>query len=565
MLSGFCSTLGFPVVAYSVCQHEKNFRPKTRCKRNFPWLTRQRNSPRYLSVFASGQDTDGVASPTLKTFPTLVRNQTLLKNIADLGFVEPLPIQATAIPVIAEGGDAMLSSYTGSGKTLAFLLPLLEKIDPSRKEVQLLIIEPTRELAVQVANVCEKLLKHSNVRNVCLIGGANVQRQISSLKEKQPQVVIGTPGRMLELSVTKNVLNLRHVFAVVLDEIDQCLEDVYVHQLESIVSACVARQQTIFCSATCDSESVLEASKRLQRDPVMLGKNIGLSVPENIQHLMLVSPKHKHLETLKRILFAEPLPTSILVFVNDQHRVGVVANKLKEMKLKASCIQGNSSKIERAKVLKEFRERKHLILVSTEVLARGMDFPFVSHVIQLELATDAQHYLHRAGRCGRAGIPGFCFSIVVPEHRFVLEKFSKTLKITIRQVDIRNNRLFFQGKPLAWRTPTVLGRHLSIQEQDKEDVFRINKEFDALVEQLEKAATWDDIRDDIDDTADDEISLEEEKKEEKVEEKKKETSNESKKAKKKAKLSRIAKLHGWVGNRTENTNEKKDNGGEYVP
>lgn len=215
--------------------------------------------------------------------------------------------------------------------------------------------------------------------------------------------------------------------------------------------------------------------------------------PENIQHFVVTAEKHKHLEVVRRILFADPLPSAVIIFVNDQHRAGVVASKLREFKLKVTYMQGNQTKLERSQVMKEFRERKYPILVCTEVLARGMDFPFVSHVIQLELPTDAQHYLHRAGRCGRAGVQGFCFSIVSPEYLFVMKKFSKSLKISIHPVQVKNNKLFTQGKQRVLEFSNRLPPSRMHQDEYLPSASELEAQFDQLVKELEEAETWEDV------------------------------------------------------------------------
>ncbi|GJQ09971.1 hypothetical protein GpartN1_g1762.t1 [Galdieria partita] len=503
-------------------------------------------------------------------FDWLVQNKTLLHNIERLGYSSPLPIQHSAIPCIKRGLDVTLGSHTGSGKTLAFLLPILERIDVQQRQLQVVIIEPTRELCVQTANVCDSLASNMSIKSVSLIGGANIQRQMDSLKEKQPHIVLGTPGRLYELTVERHILNPIQASIVVVDEVDQCLDTPNNREkLEALLQRCSSRKQTIFCSATCTLPCVVEASQRYQNNAVVLGSEwTTRGSPQNIHHFMITTAKHKHLEAVRRILFAHPLPSSVIIFVNDQHRAGVIASKLQEFKLKAAYMQGNQTKMERAKVLKDFRQRKYPILVCTEVLARGMDFPFVSHVIQLELPTDAQHYLHRAGRCGRAGITGFCFSIVSPEYQFVMRKFSKALDINIHSVEIRNNKLFVQGKEWMLESNDLLPPSKVHQDKSLPKLSELEAQFDQLVKELEEAETWEDVEDvDTDEylntvTADDDVNsktdiMERSDVPRKVSshQKKKTANRQNKKKsqslgkKEKERLTAIARNKGWVGNR----------------
>ncbi|EME31126.1 DEAD-box ATP-dependent RNA helicase CshC [Galdieria sulphuraria] len=503
-------------------------------------------------------------------FCSLIENKTLLENIERWGFQSPLPIQSSAIPYIKRGLDVTLGSHTGSGKTLAFLLPILEGINVQHKQPQVFIIEPTRELCVQIAKVCESLASNMGIRSISLIGGANIQRQIDSLKERQPHIVLGTPGRLYELLIERHILNATQVSIVVIDEVDHCLDmPSNGEKLEALLQRCASRKQTIFCSATCSSQCVVEASKRYQNNAVVLGSEwTPHGVPQNIHHFMITTSKHKHLEAIRSILFAHPLPSAVIIFVNDQHRAGVIASKLQEFKLKVTYMQGNQTKMERAKVLKDFRQLKYPILVCTEVLARGMDFPFVSHVIQLELPTDAQHYLHRAGRCGRAGVTGFCFSIVSPEYQFVMRKFSKALNITIHSVEIRNNKIFSKGREWVFETSNLLPPNEVHRDKSLPRIPEMEAQLDQWIKELEDAETWEDVENiDMDDEYLDGVSDGEESKTVIVEpsnvpmevsSNKKPTrnvqtqNNNGKKHQqldKKKRITAIARQQGWVGNR----------------
>lgn len=354
----------------------------------------------------------------------------------DFGFETTTHVQLSAMPRIAEGSDVMIQSYTGTGKTLAFLLPIFEGIDEENTSVQAVVIAPTRELAMQITREAERLCKGSEIRVMPLIGGANPARQAERLKIKPPQIVIGTPGRLAELEGNR-VLRLRKCRTVVVDEIDQCMQDSFVQHLEYVISGCPRDRQIVFVSATGDNDAVRAYAQKWMRVPELLRVLGQRKVPSNLEHWCTVVPARMRIDVLRRLMTAKDAPKQAICFVDDPRRVDIVCERLFEMKLAAGALRGNAHKLERAEVLRLFRKGAVPLLVTTEVAARGLDVPEVTHVFNLDLPTDADHYVHRAGRTGRAGRKGIVVSIATAETAFVISKFEKELELEIKRMEPR--------------------------------------------------------------------------------------------------------------------------------
>lgn len=373
----------------------------------------------------------------MSTFETLAIAPSLLSKLAPMGITEPTEIQSAAIPPLLEGKDAILQAQTGTGKTLAYLLPVLSRLDAERSELQAIVIAPTHELSMQIVSVIRDLTEGSPLFAQQLIGGANIRHQVERLKKKPP-IVVGTPGRLAEL-ITMGKLKAQHAKMVVIDEVDQLLDPTFRTAVTRILKAVPRSRQTIFASATISPE-VQDVARRWMNEPLHLKAEGPLKLPTSLTHGYLVVEERDKLDAIRRMLHAFE-PKAALAFVNDARRIGELVSKLSFKGLRVAALQGGANKLERSEVLKDFRAGKIQLLLATEVAARGLDIPDLTHVFNLDLPTDADHYLHRAGRTGRGGKPGTVVSVVTERERFVIDKFAQALGIPFEPIQVSHGKV----------------------------------------------------------------------------------------------------------------------------
>ncbi|GIP31247.1 DEAD/DEAH box helicase [Paenibacillus sp. J2TS4] len=358
------------------------------------------------------------------SFETLPLGSDWIKKLNAMNIVTPTPIQAEAIPAVLEGQDVIAQSQTGTGKTLAYVLPVLETIDRTSKHLQAVLLTPTRELGMQVLEVIEQLTGETGITAQSLIGGASIQRQIDKLK-LHPQIVVGTPGRVLELIKLKKV-SMHHVRTIVVDEADEVFRLGESNEAEAIIKSALRERQLVFFTATVPAE-LLNWAERLMKDPVArLRIDPGQAVPSSLEHIYFISEERNKIDTLRRLVRLYH-PKSAIVFINDTDKVAEVVAKLQYVGLSVEALYGDSGKQERARTIKRFREGKFQLLLATDVAARGLDFPEVSHIFNLQLPVDPDHYVHRAGRTGRMGRRGTVVSLTTVGELFIIEKFSKAI------------------------------------------------------------------------------------------------------------------------------------------
>eukprot|EP00178_Gracilaria_changii_P009882 TRINITY_DN2870_c0_g1_i1.p1 TRINITY_DN2870_c0_g1~~TRINITY_DN2870_c0_g1_i1.p1 ORF type:complete len:665 (-),score=119.37 TRINITY_DN2870_c0_g1_i1:5817-7811(-) len=366
----------------------------------------------------------------------LVETEELVENLQkNFGITTATHVQLAAIPRVTDGKDIVIQSHTGSGKTLAFLLPVLDEMEVDMDVVQVAIVAPTRELAMQISRECDRLIEGTDVRNLALIGGANPARQVEKLRKQQPHIVVGTPGRLAELHASRD-LNLKNVQTLVVDEVDQCLQEVFLKHITYLLKA-VGRAQKVLVSATGDVDSVRNFAVSNLFEPVLLRVGGSQRIPKTIYHWHYLVPARLRIDALRKLMYSEPVPQRAIVFVDDPRRVDIVVQRLHQMKLAAGALRGNAHKLERAEVLTAFRKGRVNMLVTTEVAARGLDVREITHVINLDMPTDGDHYLHRAGRCGRIGGEGHVISITTADKAFVVTRLARELGIDITRMEPR--------------------------------------------------------------------------------------------------------------------------------
>lgn len=361
------------------------------------------------------------------SFDGLQIGQSYVHKLAEMGIKQPTSIQEEAIPVLSQGKDAIIQSQTGTGKTLAYLLPALQRIDVRVKQLQVLVVVPTRELGMQIVQWIEKLTDGEPIRSQSLIGGAALVRQVEKLK-LHPHIAVGTPGRILEL-VKMRKLSLHHVQLAIVDEVDQVFELGAMNEVEAILKGMLRTSQTVFVSATIP-DSIMDAAGKWMKEPAVLKINPGQRTAETLEHLYFVCEERDKIDTLRRLVRLIN-PSSAIVFVNATADIAEVEQKLQYVGLSIEALYGEAGKQERAKTMHAFRDRKFQLLLATDIAARGLDIEGVTHVFHLDPATNAEYYLHRVGRTGRMGRKGTAISIVTPKEQFILGKFEKQLGIDI--------------------------------------------------------------------------------------------------------------------------------------
>ena len=336
-------------------------------------------------------------------FEDMQLSKEIYQAVLDMGFEEATPIQSQAIPLVKAGKDIIGQSQTGTGKTAAFGIPCLERIDPDDRRLQALILCPTRELAIQVSEEFRKLLKYKdNIRVVPIYGGQPIDRQILALK-KGAQVVIGTPGRVMD-HMRRRTLKMETVQMMILDEADEMLDMGFREDIETILVKIPEDHQTLLFSATLSPE-ILDITRRFQRDPeyVKIVRK-ELTVPNIEQYYFDVKEKTK-LEALTRIIDVY-MPNLAMVFCNTKKRVDDLVELLQGRGYFAEGLHGDLKQAQRDKVMQKFRNGTIEILVATDVAARGIDVDDIDIVFNYDVPQDEEYYVHRIGRTGRAGRSG---------------------------------------------------------------------------------------------------------------------------------------------------------------
>lgn len=354
----------------------------------------------------------------------------ICRAVLDMGFEEATPIQSQAIPVILEGKDIIGQSQTGTGKTAAFGIPLLERINPEDRRLQALILCPTRELAIQVSEEFRKLLKYKdNIRVLPIYGGQPIDRQIAALR-KGTQVVIGTPGRVMD-HMRRRTIKTETVQMMVLDEADEMLDMGFREDIETILVKIPEEHQTLLFSATLSPE-ILDITKRFQKNPEFIKiVRKELTVPNIEQYYFDVKEKTK-LDALCRIIDVYD-PKLAMVFCNTKKRVDDLVEMLQGRGYFAEGLHGDLKQAQRDKVMQKFRNGTIEILVATDVAARGIDVDDIDVVFNYDVPQDEEYYVHRIGRTGRAGKAGKAFTFCVGKEIYKLRDIMRYTKTKIQQ------------------------------------------------------------------------------------------------------------------------------------
>ena len=358
----------------------------------------------------------------------------IIKAVGELGYESPTEIQKQTIPfILSDIRDLIALAQTGTGKTAAFSLPILDMIDDTSRKIQLLVLAPTRELALQIAKDIKNYSKYlPNVKTTAVYGGSSITEQIRNLREK-PQIIVGTPGRVIDL-INRKALDFSQIHWLVLDEADEMLSMGFKDDLETILSETPETKQTLLFSATMNKE-VERISKNYLTNPHRISVGSINAVKKNIKHEYYVVNYRQKKEALKRLIDANPNQYSI-IFCRTKMETQDVADFLMQNGYAADALHGDLSQAQRDTVMKKFRLKNIDILVATDVAARGLDVNSLTHVIHYSLPDDPEVFVHRSGRTGRAGKDGISMALIKPEETRKLSQIKSQTKIEIVEKQI---------------------------------------------------------------------------------------------------------------------------------
>lgn len=364
------------------------------------------------------------------SFAELGLSEPTLKAVTELGYEEPTPIQAQTIQLMLEGVDVIAQAQTGTGKTAAFALPIIEKLDPKIRATQALVLTPTRELAVQVAEAFQSYSKYHRVSVLPVYGGQPIERQLRAL-ERGVQVVVGTPGRVLD-HIRRKTLQLAPVKTVILDEADEMLNMGFIEDIETILKETSESRQTALFSATMPAP-IAALARRYMHDAKRITVASEQKTVSQIRQIYYEVGKRDKLEVLTRILDYET-PTAAIIFCRTKLEVDSLGQRLTARAFAAETLHGDLNQVQRDRVMARFRSGQMELLIATDVAARGLDVEHVSHVINYDLPLEVESYVHRIGRTGRAGRSGIAISLVTPRERRLWDAIQRTTSGSIQRM-----------------------------------------------------------------------------------------------------------------------------------
>jgi ATP-dependent RNA helicase DeaD len=368
-----------------------------------------------------------------QTFSDLGLSAEVLKALADVGYETPSPIQARTIPPLLEGRDVVGLAQTGTGKTAAFALPILSRLDLSQKTPQALVLAPTRELALQVSEAFERYAAHlRGVHVLPIYGGQGYGVQLSALR-RGVHVVVGTPGRVMD-HLEKGTLDLSELRFLVLDEADEMLNMGFAEDVETILADTPSDKDVALFSATMP-KAIRRIAENYLTDPVEISVKGKTSTASNITQRYLIVSYPQKVDALTRILEVENFE-AMIVFVRTKNETETLAEKLRARGYSAMAINGDVAQVQRERTVNQLKAGKLDILVATDVAARGLDVERISHVVNYDIPTDTESYVHRIGRTGRAGRSGDSIAFVTPRERHLLRAIEKATKQPLTQMQL---------------------------------------------------------------------------------------------------------------------------------
>ena len=363
-----------------------------------------------------------------KSFNELNINQSIVMALKKQNITTPTGIQETSIPFALENKDIIAEAHTGTGKTLAFLIPIFEKINLEKREMQAIILAPTHELVVQIESQIKLLAtnSHMDIKSLSIMGESNIEKQIKKLKEIKPHIIVGSPGRILDL-IKKRKITAHTIKTIVLDEADNLLSKNKPTIIKDIIKSTMKDRQLMFFSASINKET-LNLAKTLVKEVEIIKIENKSEINPRIEHICILGSLRDRFENLRKLLAAEQ-PKRAIVFVNNNTELRQINEKLQYHKVKSTAIYGNASKEERQRALDSFRRGKCNVLVSSDLSARGLDIPEVSHIISLDFPVNPDEYLHRAGRTARGNNSGVSVCLITNKDIEILQSYEKAFGI----------------------------------------------------------------------------------------------------------------------------------------
>lgn len=360
----------------------------------------------------------------MDSFNKLGISDLVVRSLAEMGFEEPTPIQIQTIPTALAGSDLIGQAQTGTGKTAAFGIPLIEKIQMDSDKVQAIVLAPTRELAIQVAEELNRIGQYAGVATLPIYGGQEIDRQIKALK-KRPQIIVATPGRLMD-HMRRRTIRLGEIHSVVLDEADEMLNMGFLEDIETILQDIPATRQTLLFSATMP-KSIQLLAQRFMRNPVLISVQAKEVTVPLVEQFYIELHDRQKFDVLCRLLDIQS-PDLAIVFGRTKRRVDELSEALKKRGYAAEGIHGDLTQSKRDSVLRQFRAGAIEILAATDVAARGLDISGVTHVYNFDVPQDSESYVHRIGRTGRAGQTGQAITFAIPReinHLHMIERATK--------------------------------------------------------------------------------------------------------------------------------------------
>ncbi|MCM3399060.1 DEAD/DEAH box helicase [Oceanobacillus profundus] len=365
-----------------------------------------------------------------------------MKALEKMGFEEATPIQAETIPFALEGNDVIGQAQTGTGKTAAFGIPMIDKIDSKLRKVQGLVVAPTRELAIQVAEELNRLAKFTGIRALAIFGGQHMDRQIRALKDG-PQIVVATPGRLMD-HMRRRTIRTDAVQTAVLDEADEMLNMGFIDDIREILKSIPEDRQTLLFSATMPKE-IRNIATTLMKSPKEVKVKAKEMTVENIEQYFIEIPEKFKFDTLNNHLDIHS-PELAIVFGRTKKRVDEITEGLQARGYRAEGIHGDLTQGKRMSVLNKFKGGRVDVLVATDVAARGLDISGVTHVYNFDIPQDPESYVHRIGRTGRAGRTGEAISFITPREMAHLQLIEKTTKSKMKRLVPPTNQDALRGQ-----------------------------------------------------------------------------------------------------------------------
>jgi len=361
----------------------------------------------------------------------------ILRALEDQNYTHPTSIQEKAIPLILNNQDVLGSAQTGTGKTAAFAIPIIQhlakdnKITSGRRRVKSLIVTPTRELAIQIGESFTAYAKYTQIKNTVIFGGVKQGAQVNAM-HRGVDVLVATPGRLLDL-MNQGFISLNDIQYFVLDEADRMLDMGFIHDIKKIIAKLPKQRQSLFFSATMP-KNIVELSRQILRNPQKIAVNPVSSTAETIQQFLYKTNKSNKPALLLHIL-KDPKIEQVLVFSRTKHGSDRIVRNLKKKDINSAAIHGDKSQNQRQRALKEFKQGKVNVLVATDIAARGIDIDKLQHVINYDIPNESETYVHRIGRCGRAGENGISISISDAEELAYIRDIEKLTKQKISVID----------------------------------------------------------------------------------------------------------------------------------